>query len=736
MVLSFMFRPPLLAQEVPSANVINYLVDNTKNLSLDFDTNNPEQPGNLVKPNEKPFDLGELGTIVFSGETQANLPNKLSIIGNTASAGVGFKVQHLLDGVDIPEHIRVSLLAETSDSGLLTPEGKIGSVKLSFSGLLLKGVPEYLSKSDWMKELKKQGFTLDIEGDNKATLSRVISVKPEHLSILQEYQKTENGLQRLRDTLDQGGTFELASPELKEKVRRAMAAKSILLNELFGNLEFSCGPEFSREFKFPIVERSASGSAGSASGRAAVGISGDVAIEIKNPTCGVSLAPPFKLETWTYADMDITSRGFLGARAEGQGSTDFGVSFTDKYGSYPVSTQVTDEEKQMFSQIVLKTLDKAKNSEKMIQSVQQDVESKLSEIHNSITTALIGDGTDKARICSLFDQLGLKTSEINSACNAVAVNPEVPSIPQPDLPPAPNLPPRPRGECKAQLPMPPCSIRRERICGVCEKCVGRGRFRVCSPIPCTNCSTKDIEVPLGCGAARRSVEAANATSRTVCDKLKAWENEVAQINANWEAQKRELQANWERASEAARQQANAARNQADPGVLLSLARQTIQDKVLRQVDTKAVAKKMLDAAWQLSDVVDYTQDFISDNVPQSLALSIKGSSRASVTSRAHILHARPKFMASANLDVGQDGQPALNLSMSSIQNAREDGTGGIGGLDINGFTLTAEQVVTLGGNEIQRVNFKAEDFNPTFDEGKINLSNQKETIYEATYRYH
>jgi hypothetical protein len=137
----------------------------------------------------------------------------------------------------------------------------------------------------------------------------------------------------------------------------------------------------------------------------------------------------------------------------------------------------------------------------------------------------------------------------------------------------------------------------------------------------------------------------------------------------------------------------------------------------------------------MSDWVDMTNDFVRENLPESLSIKVRGSARASVTSQAHLLHARPKLKTSSILDISQDGQPSLNLVFSGFENAREDGSGGIGGLDVLGYTLTAEQVVSIGGREIQKVEEKAEDFTPTFDEGKIPLSNKEQIIYQGAYRY-
>lgn len=125
--LNLIFRPPLLASEVPSAGVINFLVDNTEDLSLQ----NTQQSGDVTKPNEQFLDLGDLGKVVISTNSRVRVPDKLSLSGNEASVNLGFGIQHQVEDVQIPPHIQVNFQADASDTGLLTPQGEVASILLS-----------------------------------------------------------------------------------------------------------------------------------------------------------------------------------------------------------------------------------------------------------------------------------------------------------------------------------------------------------------------------------------------------------------------------------------------------------------------------------------------------------------------------------------------------------------------------------------------------------------------------
>lgn len=537
--------------------------------------------------------------------------------------------------------------------------------------------------------------------------------------------------------------------ELKTSLKNYATEKSILLSQVFRNLQFPCAPEFKREVKFPIFERSASASSSNASARAALGVSGNVKMEVKNPTCGISMISPFKFEAWTYADIDITSDGFFGARSEAEASGDIGITFSDKSGRYPVSLEISPEEKQAFNGLALKMFDKAKNDQQILRSLQQQIDSKAVEISTSIQRELIGDGTNISRICSLFDKLGLRTpnSEEELICwafNTASLPPkptrEAPGIPPLVLLPPPPLPPHPGGLCKKALPLPACEVRRERVCGVCTRCfLGR-----CGPVPCADCSTQDVEIPHNCGALRRSVEATNSSYRTVCGKIENWTNEVDLINQDWKRKNEELQTQWEQRFQTKLTEwtelSNRWNKYRNPALALAVANRVVNERILRPLDsvaTSTIAQHLLDAAWQGVDWIDMTNDFVRTILPGDLSINVQGSARASLTSRAHLLHARPKFKTSATLEISPGGQPSLNLVFSGFQNAREDGSGGIGGLNVLGYTLTAEQVVSIGGKKIQQPEYKIkpENFTDTFDKGNIPLSNKEEILYRGSYRY-
>lgn len=768
------FDSSVLAQAAIASSIektISYLVQSTEEFFVNFKPDRTftidNSTGRRYSSNfgDQPFDLKDLGRLVFQWRSDVDLPQKIGLTGNQGSGDLFFSLQHELEGVNIPPHLQVKLRGEASDSDFVTQQGKLASIEITFEGLLFKGVPEYLSKTDLMRELiQKYDFKLEAQGDSKATLSKTVALSSEQQELFNRLRDVEARLdekqqqiQNLR-ALDSAAPFRAAQiEELKNDLKNYAIEKSNLLSQVFQDIEFPCAPEFKREVKFPIFERSASSSSSNASARAALGVSGNVEMEVRNPTCGISMISPFKFEAWTYADIDITSRGFFGARAEAEASGDIGITFSDKSGHYPVSLEISPEERQAFNGLALKMFDKAKNDQQILISLQEQIDSKAVQISNSIQRELIGDGTNISQICSLFDTLGLRTpsSEEDLICWAfntasLPAKPKLPNIPL-NLLPQPNLPSRPDGQCRAQLPLPPCQVRRERVCGVCERCATILGRRRCVPIPCTDCPEQQIEIPPGCQAARRSTEATNASYRTVCGRIQSWERQVNQLRQNWERRNRTIRDQWERDVATATQEFNRQlaewtelsdrwNRYRDPVLVLAVANRAINERILRPLNnaaTSTIAQHLLDAAWQGVDWIDMTSDFVRTNLPGDLSINVQGSARASLTSRVHLLHARPKFKSSVTLEISPEGQPSLNLVFSGFQNAREDGSGGIGGLDVLGYTLTAEQVLSIGGRKIQQPEYRIEPegFTPTFDEGKILLSNREEVLYQGSYRY-
>jgi hypothetical protein len=736
--IDLIFTPLALAQSTSTSSVeknINFLIENTDNSfdvnliidrAVDIDNNTDRIYSS--NSNDQPFDLGDLGKLVLHSESEVDLPKWIGLIGNRGAGEVSFSLRHEIEGIEIPPHIQFNLRGEVSDTDFLSQQGKLASIELTFEGILLKGIPEYLSKTKLIQELKQNGFELKIDSDNKATLSKVISILPEQQNLLNQLKDVEaklnDNLQKIENVNSKdpsGSPPESRIKKYRAELKNYALERSRLISQIFKDIQFPCAPEFKRDIKFPIFERSASTSGSNVSASAAIGVSGDVVIEIKNPTCGFSMSSPFQFETWTSADIDITSHGFFGARSEGQASGDLGITFSDKYGSYPVSLEISPAEKQAFNGLVLKMLEKAQKDERILKSLQEQIDSKVVQISSSIQNELIGDGSNGSQICSLFEKLGLRTPNSQEDLICWAFNTTSPPL---VLLPAPPLPPRPDGQCKAQLPLPPCKVTKQRICGVCKSC----NFGVCVPIPCTSCSEQEIEIPPGCNAAKSSTEAINKTYKAICKRIQDWESAVNQIREDWEDKNSQINAEWTALS-------NQWNKYRDPTLVLAVAIKAINERILRPVDTRVVAQKLLDAAWQMSDWVDMTNDFVRNNVPESLSLNVRGLARVALTSQAHLLHARPKFKISSTLDIAQDGEPSLNLVFSGFQNAREDGSGGVGGLDVLGFTLSAEQVISFGGREIQKVEVQAEDSTPTFDKGKINLSNQEQTIYQESFRY-
>jgi hypothetical protein len=199
--------------------------------------------------------------------------------------------------------------------------------------------------------------------------------------------------------------------------------------------EFVCAPEFIREFKFPIFERKVSANTEGASASAGIGVTGDAVIDIAKPTCNVTFAPPFKVNSSIYSDVSISSNGYFGVRADASGEKDFGISFKSNkgYGDYSFSSMTLDEnEKEAIAQLVLKSVDNAMEDEKLLNDLANRIKDEtVLPMLDQIEGALIG--TDAApfstsQICALFTKVGKASgSEADKVCWALGLKIPKPS---------------------------------------------------------------------------------------------------------------------------------------------------------------------------------------------------------------------------------------------------------------------------------------------------------------------
>jgi hypothetical protein len=249
---------------------------------------------------DKRFDLGFLGKLVLHSESNVITTDATHF--RPYSTKISFRLQYELDDVRVPTLAKVDI----QGSILALKDGQqLGCFEITFEGLLLKGISQYLSTSKAKAELENQGIKLivDDDNDNKVTLSRVIPVPAEKKSLLGKFQTVDS---MLRDYQQEIRALEsVPNParesQLKELLKSAVAKKNEIFIQLINDLEFPCAPEFKEVITFPIWEIGGSATSGNASAKARAGVSGDVQIKITAPTCGLSAAPLFKNQTWTRA---------------------------------------------------------------------------------------------------------------------------------------------------------------------------------------------------------------------------------------------------------------------------------------------------------------------------------------------------------------------------------------------------------------------------------------------------
>lgn len=727
--------------------MIDFLVEEGDSASVGFDFSNPDWTSNQADTQQKEtygsyvkeLDLGFLGKMALRADNMIRLPERVDLTDTQYSAQASFRLQYEPEKGQFPPFIQIDI-----EAGILNEKENLAQLEITFDGLLLKGLPAYLSKTTEAKdELEEKGITFlpDPKNDSKATLRKVIPVPPEKQELFHEMKALNEKLLTLQQELQALASEQKAESEewvhLKEQMKTAADAKSKLLVQLLDHIEFPCAPEFHQVISFPIYEKSGSTDSNNISAKAAIGVSGDVQISISNPTCGLSVKSLFSNETWTYADIDITSHGYFGARTEADLHRDFGVTFTDKRGrSYPVPVEFSEEEQQILNEIVLKTLKKAQDSEDVLRAFEEKIYARVEQIHEIIFKELIGTGTDPSKMCALLSSLGVRTSgsREEKMCQTLAAGlspkPLPLSLPQLILPPSPPLPPRPDGECKAQIPCKKVTI--EHVC--CDKWTGV----MC--VPCGG-STKQ-EIPPGCGLT-------NDAYKQTCKQIQQWEKEIDRIKKQSKQQNRKITAEWEKQVKAIQKKneemlekwRKQAAEFAQYQLLLPVkVQKSVNERVFRSLDTRAttrkVAQKLLNAAWEAKEWIDLTDEFLQDNRPSTSAITIKGSARVALTSTAYILNVTPKVKTALAFDIQQGGQPSFMIEVSGIQNTQPPEESGIGGLDVLGYTLSADLVASLAGaKEFKIGKVTAKNLTQTVGRGKIQVSNEEKTLVQGAYRY-
>jgi len=708
-----------------SSGMANFLVENA-NLK-DFSVTLKQRKFSNQVDKELLNLTDRFGKLVLHAKGSLEFSDKLRLSGNKASIEASLGIQHQIKDVPtLPPHVQLYFKGDASDQNVLSNRSrKLGSVELMFNGLLLKGVPAYLEQN--RAKLERNGLVLktDYKRDNsQATLSRTIEIAQETqlnkniaelrsiesklrakqtkvLSYLTDISnlKTKSEQARTKGNTELAAKLEerLKKAETNLKVEQANLQKDIAnkyqkLAKLPLQAKFICAPEFMREFKFPIFERRASSSGQGGNASAGIGVSGDVVIDISKPTCEFIFAPPFKGQSSTYADVSVTSNGYLGGRADASGEKDFGITFSkskqgsSNYGNFnaldPKLLQFTSNEKKAINDLVLKSLEDAKNDEKVLNDLANKFqEGFIDPLISSVESSLIGSDNapfSALKLCSsLFNKIGITSdSEEELVCKAANTN---------VLQPSKILETVTQKQQELQ----------DRV-----KFLEDNLSSLDSEIQRLNekLASKACKLDLT-GLCKKATSAAFSTAENTKNKLNAEKNSLTNQLSNLQVELVDLTQAWEqynnwllyRTSQKVRE----------------VAKKVLSNRILRNPTasiSRSIAKDLLDLAWDIETGVREVNSFI-DNIakylqppglPESLTISAAASGRIGFRSQAHIVETRPQLTTTSELEF-KDKKPLLNLKFVAYRNGPEGEKGRIGGLDVTGLTFTAKQIACLGG---------------------------------------
>jgi hypothetical protein len=407
---------------------------------------------------------------------------------------------------------------------------------------------------------------------------------------------------------------------------------------------------------------------------------------------------------------------------------------------------------------VLKMMEEVENNSEMLNAFLAQVDSKYIEpIISDIEDVFIGSDANPhsvSKLCALLDYIPNPDShrilpsrnDLKEVCWAASASKPLQPIKEVQEPlekllssePQP-LRTRPDGECKAELPLPFCSIKTIETCGVCEKCA----FGICAPVPCLDCPTQEVEVPPGCRVAQKAVEDANAVYRSVC----SWENERRTQLEDW---KKEITAEWQKKRDRIEEKfASDLRNweeqlkrwtkYREPSEIRRIAKSFVIENILRSPDHKTLAKELLDWSWKfakgtqdITDFVDMTNDFL--NPIRNLNLTLKGTSRIAFQSKANIINTRPKIKTESVFGFN-DGKPALKVKFSTYKNDNENPKEGyVGGIDLLGLGIRmyADTQLFLGNNRIASHKLKEIDWTSDKLRFREKISKDETVILDKT----
>jgi ribosomal protein L29 len=682
-----------------SEGIVDFLTANTNGTQSSItlsnnDVNNKEFT--LIGCSGKDYcdwSIGSLGKLLIQSKGKINVPNKLSLTGNgKSSVNTFLRISHKpeLEGSNREREfpffdLRLYAQASELNKNLLSNARKeLARTELTFSGLLLKGIPIYLKyREDKMKEDKFiDKVDTDTPPSNRATLLKKIELS--NSEKLEELRKIENKLAQSRTQQD------------KNELKNLVADKVKLLESIY-KVDFPCAPAFTRTINFPIFEKSTSSSTGSSSSSsgsvntsAGVGVRGNVVIDINNPKCIVTIVPPYNVKSTTYADISVTSSGLFGARARAEATKEGFINFKDKYGTYTFKqedlSKLSDEEKDYIGTVIEKSL---KENEVLISKVAENIEGKFviplltsDKFRNALVRKL--SGRDKVlELCKKhLSSLGENASGV---CWANEMSPEQ-AVEQARTVTRNFL---------SKLPAPTRERLYEEI--ITQVCKNSLSPRVCRKLSGT-ITKVDREV-----------------NRELPRKILEWENKIKERHDHYK-----------------NLTASAVEHYVRNSILSPANAVTI-------VNSQDLARKLLKQVWKVEKGVHKANEvveLISNPLQLDILkepISIKASASADFQSKAHIIETRPAFQLDSTL-VFPGNKPALRVKSIFNANYKDqlnpDKRGRSGGLEILDLILRAKLVADVAGEEVFTIpDAKDQQLTlidtPVFDPKSIDLNKEK-----------
>lgn len=688
----------------PSASLTDNRIDNGVFKALDENQ----------QPQPVPFKVPKLGKILVKSRGNIFFPKELRFSGNQASVNAALSIAHDLDDgsrrFSTPPDIaqgtggfplfQLNFDANASDFDQQFLSGRkreLASAELTFSGLLLKGIPEYIKhdnrKSKLEADLKLSDIKIYGDENNKIAFIKKIGL-PENkqLESLKNIQKDLNKkLNSFREVQERAKNrpddtkLQAWLAASKIELANTLSDRAKILESIY-KFEFQCAPTFERIVNFNIWGKNASTNNGNSSGNqptsagVGVGVRGRVLINIDNPTCAVSIVPPYSSTATTYADISITSSGRFGAEAQASARTskDFNIVFKDKYGEYTPDQlmRLAPNERKFIDTASRRILKEMKEDANNIVDIQKKIE-------NSFLNTVLRSPELKQEI---IDKV---SSNLQGFCNRYTK----------------ELWADAKQVCWAtKIPTPEKAV--EEAEKLSENLAKELSLRSKPLRP-----KKYIE-RAACDNITRLNPFGDDPVKATCDylnKVSDWEGEIKKKYNSYKGRKKEI---------------------AEELVRKSIFVPSRLAPNFNDFSAK-LAKKLLDlglqAEGEFHDVNDQLPLQPADLL--KLTLTVKSSADARLTSEARILETRPAFKLNSTLTFpGDNKQPTLKvigvLDANYWDKSKPNMAGRIGGLRPLNLDLTATIEAKRGNKTIRTLSNKVLEKSEFVDEKSIDLNAQ------------